>query len=187
MSGSGSLWSDPHENSTISNITNYDDDENRDLGIASLIMLITLCCFVFVLICCFCFIFCEDCCKHHTLITRNYNNYSFSRSSSSSSYGSDHDIESGNEIELKKIVTPLSVKNESFLTMNELSKFQYAEETCPICLETFDESNEHSRVIQTECGHLFHLDCIKHESVVTCPMCREPFKASHYFDLFVEL
>ena len=54
MSGSGSLWSDLDENSTISNITNYDDDdENRDLGIASLIMLITLCCFVFALIGCF--------------------------------------------------------------------------------------------------------------------------------------
>lgn len=71
--------------------------------------------------------------------------------------------------------------------MNELTKFKFVHETCAICLEKFGESNDHSRVIQTECGHLFHLECIKHDSITSCPLCRGPFKATHYFDLFIQL
>ena len=192
MSGSGSLWSGLDENSTILNTTDSDiEDENTGLGVASFIMMCTLMCFILIIICCFCFMCCEDCCHRRHSITRNYNNYRFSRSSSSSSDGSDYDIESNNdsydELEMKKIETPISIKNTSFLTMTELSKFPHAEETCAICLETFSESDEHSKVIQTECGHFYHMECIKDDSITTCPLCREPFKASHYFDLFIQL
>lgn len=44
-------------------------------------------------------------------------------------------------------------------------------ESCPICMESFDDSGD---VYRTTCGHLFHGKCLKTacNRVETCPICR---------------
>jgi hypothetical protein len=39
---------------------------------------------------------------------------------------------------------------------------------CPICLE----SGEVNRWVTTQCGHVFHVECISRWNASTCPLCR---------------
>ena len=175
MRGSGSFGTEMRWNSTIANIT--DDEENQDsFGAIRMFILICVCCALFTLIICYCQICCQElCCLRGQNVTRNYYSYN--------STTSDYNVENGDENEVNKQPTPISIKNQSFITMVKFSNFQHAEETCSICLEAFGESNEYSKVIKTACGHLFHLECVHNDSIVTCPLCREPFQANEYFDI----
>jgi hypothetical protein len=45
---------------------------------------------------------------------------------------------------------------------------------CSICLEIINEKN----TCTTNCGHIFHLDCIIKNNKFTCPLCRNPISST---------
>ena len=50
----------------------------------------------------------------------------------------------------------------------------YPAERCAICLETFEETPEPTRVLV--CGHTLHVECLRGCSGGTCPICRAPLE-----------
>ena len=50
----------------------------------------------------------------------------------------------------------------------------YPAECCAICLESFADSPEPTRVLA--CGHTLHCDCLRGCSGGTCPICRAPLE-----------
>lgn len=49
---------------------------------------------------------------------------------------------------------------------------RYEVESCAICLETFKDAPQPTRVLA--CGHTFHAACLKDWEQGTCPICRAP-------------
>lgn len=49
---------------------------------------------------------------------------------------------------------------------------------CSICL-----GENTSNIIQLECGHLFHYNCISQLKRWVCPLCRDPIDIQKVFDI----
>ena len=181
MNSSGIIFGMNLLNSTISNITNTtnittitninDENQNRKIGIFGLILLICICGAVLIILCIGCSDCCQGCCQRNS--SRRHINYL------------EESLENGDFLDPDGNVnftkTQNSQKNNSFITMTEMINLKYKDETCSICLEPFIESSE--RIIETECEHLYHENCISNDIITTCPLCREPFKYKHYFDV----
>ena len=196
MNVSGIIFGMNLLNSTISNITNTtnittitninDENQNRKIGIFGLILLICMCgalliilCIILSICCNGCFQGCSDCCQgccrrnSSRTLTRRHRNY-FEESLENGGF-----VDPDDDSNFTKTQNPQ--KNNSFITMTEMINLKYKDETCSICLEPFIESR--MRIIETECGHLYHINCISNDIITTCPLCREPFKYKHYFDV----
>jgi len=192
MNVSGIIFGMNLLNSTISNITNTtnittttninDENQNREIGIFGLILLICICGALLIILCILlsiccngfcqgCSDCCQGCCQRNS--SRRHINYL------------EESLENGDFLDPDGNVnftkTQNSQKNNSFITMTEMINLKYKDETCSICLEPFIESSE--RIIETECEHLYHENCISNDIITTCPLCREPFKYKHYFDI----
>ena len=54
---------------------------------------------------------------------------------------------------------------------------------CCICLGDLNEidlEKGNNIILKTECNHKFHKKCIKHNSIINCPICREPLNFKSY-------
>ena len=76
----------------------------------------------------------------------------------------------------KKInpVNKTKLSNEKDMDLNNI---------CCICLVDLNEMDiekETNIVLKTKCNHTFHRDCIKHNSIINCPICRDPLKFESY-------
>ena len=190
MNSSGIIFGMNLLNSTISNITNTtninDENQNREIGIFGLSLLICICGALLIILCmllsiCFngccqgCSDCCQGCCQRNSsgTLTRRRRNY-FEEGLENGDF-----VDPDDDSNFTKRQN--SQKNNSFITMTEMINLKYKDETCSICLEPFIESSE--RIIETECEHLYHENCISNDIITTCPLCREPFKYKHYFDI----
>lgn len=56
------------------------------------------------------------------------------------------------------------------------------EDNCPVCIAPFGNNS----AIRLACGHCFHDSCgqnwVKTKQPSTCPLCRDPFDISFYYD-----
>lgn len=58
-------------------------------------------------------------------------------------------------------------------------------DTCSICLDDLNEidlekGKINNIILKTECNHKFHKKCIKHNSIINCPICRKLLKFKSY-------
>lgn len=44
---------------------------------------------------------------------------------------------------------------------------------CPICLESINQDLE---IFKIDCGHIYHMDCMKGMTKMECPTCRSPIE-----------
>lgn len=57
-------------------------------------------------------------------------------------------------------------------------------ESCSICLDKLniiDIEKGDSIILKTKCNHIFHRYCIINDSIINCPICREPIKFKSYY------
>ena len=179
-----------HTNKSIqlpdSQNTNSSNSEQTDeaLGILSYIFVGFIGLFLFCLVCCVCFIIFEECCDCNKRVVRRSSYMARYYYSSDSEYGesdreeSEHPVFSF-ETNKAKIQPQSMIIQETPLDEIRLPNQVTEEITCPICLEEIDLSSQSERkVIQLDCQHIYHQDCISSwyfggvNSVQSCPLCR---------------
>lgn len=71
--------------------------------------------------------------------------------------------------------------HEDVLPFVTVTKISSSEKECPICFDEYGEEHlKNKQIVITECGHLFHKECISnwlHEKK-NCPVCRYEFMMS---------
>ena len=58
------------------------------------------------------------------------------------------------------------------------------DEECCICLDNLKEIDLEkgcNRIIKTKCNHKFHSYCIRHHTILSCPICRAELKFKSYY------
>ena len=148
--------------------TNYIDPGSSSLvvKIFSIILLIILLCAILGFVICFITICYEECCNHWT---RNLNN-SISR-------------DNLNNNNFDKIVIREEI--DYINNIERRNNLNYCNNSCPICLEDFDDNDNDNDNTQSicylECKHRYHTDCIrewynkynnKYGKKCPCPICK---------------
>lgn len=163
------------------------DESNEGIRIIFFILIILISLFIFCLVIYVCFIIIIeyiDCFKRETIqLPYIRNNY----------YTSDSDYEESHRDEYEQAVFSfkshkskikfqnLSIQETPVDQIKLPNQVKDEEIICTICLEPIDllcESGSKIKVIQLNCGHIYHQDCISAwyfvgvSSVKSCPICR---------------
>ena len=145
----------------------YNSDDTNSFPLITLIIIIP--CSIAIL--CLCHVCCDG--IYRDIKNRNINRTYYSDNSSFSSYGSGGYYCEPETIEIK---THFSIKEMNRFIIKETNKDETKDFMCAICINDYSINEE---IIQFECSHDYHKDCIhpwliekiNTQKVPKCPLC----------------